>query len=267
MQKQQPHSTFRPSEPSGLSAKKRIMVDDNPREHNVAPSTQHPLDQQLISRASAGDLPWAAKLLELGANPLAQSSQALREAAENGHAECVRLLIPVSDPKARGSYALQLAARNGHVGCVELLIPASSPQADDSRALVWAAKKGHAQCVELLIPVSDPQAERSIAFRGAAQYGHAECVKLLLPYSDPKAMHGQALLLAVENGHIDCVIVLSELAPDSIQTPAISPLARSAEANGHLDLAAFLRSIHERREIRSALPAPTKNAPLRATRI
>lgn len=96
------------------------MVDDNPCEHNVAPSTQHQLDQQLISRASAGDLPWAAKLLALGANPLAQSSLALREAAGNGHAECVRLLIPVSDPKAKGSYALQLAARNGHVGCVAM---------------------------------------------------------------------------------------------------------------------------------------------------
>jgi len=45
------------------------------------------------------------------------------------------LLIPVSNPKANNSIALQCAAENGHTDIVKLLIPVSDAKADD-RALL-----------------------------------------------------------------------------------------------------------------------------------
>jgi len=81
---------------------------------------------------------------------------ALRLAAEHGHTECVRLLIPVSNPKDQYSSALQLAARHGHTQCMELLIPVSNPKEHNSYALQEASSNGHLACVELLYPVSEP---------------------------------------------------------------------------------------------------------------
>jgi len=106
-------------------------------------------------------------------------------AANNGHVQCVELLIPVSNPKALGSKALGWAAENGHWECVELLIPVSDPKDRHSDALQVAAHEGHSRCVELLIPVSDPKALNCWALRWAAINGYTECVELLYPVSDP----------------------------------------------------------------------------------
>lgn len=61
------------------------------------------------------------RLIKEGADPKACDSYALRWAAEKGHTEIVKLMIPVSDPKARDSEALRWAAENGHTEIVKLL--------------------------------------------------------------------------------------------------------------------------------------------------
>jgi ankyrin repeat protein len=160
---------------------------------------QEELNGRLKQAAKLNDLAGLTQSLEDGAHAKAQDSYALGVAAESGHAECVRLLIPASDPLAGDSYALQLAARGGHVECVKLLIPASDPLTDDSLALRWAAREGHAECVELLLPVSGSLAMNSWALRGAALRGHVECVALLLPVSEKWA---QAASLAREQGFV-----------------------------------------------------------------
>ncbi len=86
----------------------------------------------LLEAIVSGRLEDAKGLLVGGVDPMAKESLALRYAAQAGHLEIVRLLLPVSDPKAYDSLALQLAAENGHLEVVRLLLPLSDPKADRS---------------------------------------------------------------------------------------------------------------------------------------
>lgn len=138
---------------------------------------------------------------------LEENARRLVQASAKGAIEDVRLLLPVvSDTKKGNSYAyaLRQAAYNGHADILELLIPLSDPKANNSEALRWAAQWGHTDCVILLLPVSDPKANNSEALRRAASKGHAECVKRLIPVCDPKALDSHALMLAASNGHTEC---------------------------------------------------------------
>ncbi len=84
-----------------------------------------------------------------------ERNDALTVAANNGHLDIVKLLIPISDPKYNGSSALRLAAYNGHLECVKLLIPVSDPKDGCSEAAWYAFEKEHSKCFDLLLPVSD----------------------------------------------------------------------------------------------------------------
>ena len=172
--------------------------------YTLAMASSNNLSQTLDARAELGDLAGVASLLSLGSCSLAQASKALCEAAENGHAECVKILIPFSDPKARDSEALVSAARKGHAECILLLIPVSDPRDEDSQALCGAAENGHAECVKILIPLSDPKDKNSRALRWAACNGHAECVKLLIPVSDLTS----SLSMAARFDQAECVSLL-----------------------------------------------------------
>lgn len=169
---------------------------------------QRELDEQLVESAEKGNASNVLLFLERGANPIANNSLPLYWASENGHAECVRLLAPLSDPQARNSRSLARAAYNGHVECVRILIPFSDPQADNSGALGNAALNGHIECVKLLAPVSDPEAAESSALCQASANGHVECVKLLLSASNPCVDTSRALSWASLHGHVECVKAL-----------------------------------------------------------
>ena len=93
---------------------------------------QSDIDQELVDAAEAGAAAKVSALLAKGADSMCNSSQALQLAAHNGHAECVRELLPVSEAQVGNSYALRLAAYGGHVECVRLLLPMSNPKALDS---------------------------------------------------------------------------------------------------------------------------------------
>lgn len=161
-------------------------------------------DQRMIQAASSGDAIVLAQVLADGDPETQSKSFALERAAENGHEQCVRLLIPKSDPLDNDSRALALAALEGHVECVKLLIPVSDPLAQSSAALRGAAKSNRKECVQLLIPVSDPQALNSQALRSSALRGHSECVRVLLPVSDCDARWDDGLSVAArarKTGH------------------------------------------------------------------
>ena len=119
-------------------------------------------DKVILGRRSRITPRKIKQLIKEGADPKINNNYALRWAAENGHLEIVKLLIPVSDPKAGGSYALQLAATKGHLEIVKLLIPVSDPKAGGSYALRLAAENGHLEIVKLLIPVSDPEVVKEL---------------------------------------------------------------------------------------------------------
>lgn len=124
--------------------------------------------------------------------PLSSHPDALRRAARHGFDDCLRLLIAgasVAGDRVDGSNALVAAAENGHAGCVELLIPISDPLAHESLALLLAAENGHAQCVELLTPASNVVANNAQALLAAAGNGHAACVAILLERTPGLAEH------------------------------------------------------------------------------
>ena len=196
------------------------------------------LNQQLFAAAADGDSQGIVRLLALGADALYWECLALREAAEHGHAECVKLLIPISNPKADNSSALARAAKHGHAECVELLIPVSNPNANNSGALGWAVHNGHAECVKLLIPVSDPKHDNSLALRVAAGQGYLECVKLLIPISDPKDDNSAALATAAEHGHTECVKILLPVSDPKADS---SYALRLAALHGHAECVELLR--------------------------
>jgi len=115
------------------------------------------------------------------------NGSAFRMAADKGHLEIVKFLLPYSDPPAL-DHAFRMAAWTGHLEIVKFLLPHSDPEAHYSEAFCWAAENGHLEIVKLLLPYSDPKAQDSQAFRFAAENGHLEVVKFLLPHSDPEVV-------------------------------------------------------------------------------
>lgn len=109
----------------------------------------------LFQSAVAGDLASLTKCVKSALYSVKEISVALLCASEQGHAECVAFLIPVSDPAYNNSQSLRWAAERGHAQVVELLIPVSDPKACDNEAIKWALEKENKDCVRLLLPVSD----------------------------------------------------------------------------------------------------------------
>jgi ankyrin repeat protein len=191
---------------------------------------QEVLNDQLKQAARLGDVSGLIQALDGGAQAFAGESAALGSAAQEGHAECVKLLMEVSDPKANESGALRWAALWGHAECVKLLIPVSDPLENDSLALRWAAAYGHGECVALLIEVSDPLVMNSDALRWAAKGGHADCVRLLLPASDPLAMDEDELDAAAcarKEGRMEVAGMIEAF----IEAGALSDSAQHAKMN------------------------------------
>lgn len=192
---------------------------------------------KLEKAASQGDLAGVQAALAEGANTSHLSSRALRLAAEGGHADCVKLLIPVSDPLARGSGALAMAAERGHIECVKLLIPVSDQRASGYRALKLATEFNRVECARLLAEAANPQDDQVEALLIAAEEGHLECLRLLMPLSNSLASRSRALRGAAESGHAHCVLELLPVSDLSSQGPDGLGAVESARRRGHGDVA------------------------------
>ena len=121
-----------------------------------------------------------------------QGNTALIDAALEGHAGCVRLLVSRgANKEARnksGTTALYWAARQGHSDCVRLLVEggANMDSSDENRqtALLWAASKGDTDCVRLLLDGGankDAKSSEGLTpLMHAAANGHTDCARLLI---------------------------------------------------------------------------------------
>lgn len=149
--------------------------------------TMTPLERKLKINTAAqnGDAAHIEQLL-LGSQKGEAYFHALEHASENGHIECVRLLLPFCPSKMKVTQALERAARAGHADSVALLIAYSAPKASESSALRAAVVSGSLKCVELLIPVSDPTAGRSQALLEAVRCKQRDIFAALYPVSDVK---------------------------------------------------------------------------------
>jgi hypothetical protein len=156
-------------------------------------SAKKKVNDALLEAAASGDLDALRKALKEGGQAHWEGSCALRRAAEEGHVECVRLLIPLSDPMASSCAALRRAAENDHVECVRLLIPVSDASAGDCYALRWAASEGYVECVRLLLPESGALALKGgvLSFSSLARgNGHMEVAGMIEAFIEARALSG-----------------------------------------------------------------------------
>lgn len=106
-------------------------------------------------------------------------------AAMRGHAECVKLLAPISNAMASESRALVYAATHGHAERVAHLIPFCSSKADNSVALLWAGGNDSHECFKLIIPISEPLIDLAAVLGEAIDFGHADIVSFMLAHEPP----------------------------------------------------------------------------------
>lgn len=136
-------------------------------------------------------------------------------AAIKGHAECVKILLPLSDPLAVDLdhfSALMHAALGSHSDCVEILLSASNPAQASTHgrnALMVAASRaahGSLECCEILLPASDPLAvnfDGRTALMMAAEHGNVEVASLLAPVSNVRhaSRSGETALMEASAGN------------------------------------------------------------------
>lgn len=199
---------------------------------------QSKLNESLALAATAGDVSELARLLALGADPMADASRPLFDASRKGHVECVRLLIPVSNTKAL-----------------------------DSRALRGAALAGHAECVRLLAPVSNSSDDEFAALTSAASNGHAECVKLLLSDECSHQILAFCFGCSISGGHASVAAVFLAHNPDLIELLNLAEATATALDRRHCELAALLTSISERDALLVAAAAMEPSTPTSAPRL
>lgn len=130
-------------------------------------------------------------------------------AAVKGDAAEVARFIPLTDPTLLENSALCVAADAGHVECVKLLIPVSTAPITDElySPLIRAVRRGHTECASLLIPVTE-KPWIHFALCVAVERNDIGCVKLFMPACDPKEHNSRPLQLAALNGHARCVELL-----------------------------------------------------------
>lgn len=234
------------------------------------PTSSATLNQALYDAAQDGDAALLSSLLARGADAGHGMSMALRVAAHEGNAECVRLLAPISDAKCLSSQALSLAAAGGHAECVGILSPFSDAQGSNFKALANAARENHYECVGLLLAAGwdrDPflssicassaasghsesvaalagacSAEaRQVALECSAENGHPRCVKMLLSEFDfDLARDGvKAANKAARHGHFECCALFAAACPLSVSRS----MAATAASFGHEDVLVFLLSL------------------------
>ena len=107
-------------------------------------------EDRLIEAAGRGDVEEVKALLAAGADAKTLESCALRSAAWSRHADCVRVLIPVSD-REDFTEALQWAIGGGEIEVVKALLAAGADAREaHSCALRWATEHGRLEIINLL---------------------------------------------------------------------------------------------------------------------
>jgi ankyrin repeat protein len=212
---------------------------------------QQALDRRLRAAAVDGEVDVVRDLIARGARgeEADQAGQtAFMQAAANGHAELLPLLLPVSDPGATlppaQMSALSLAAMAGQAESVAFLLSCCDARRANifgETPLMIAVNRGDSGCVRLLLPVSDADAKTSVTGETALMLAvmselreALECFNLLLPHSDVRLRKGPD-----EEGFAHDLTPLRMLV-DSAQWLAIDPNGQDA---GLARLAAMARGL------------------------
>ncbi|KAL6479112.1 hypothetical protein MHYP_G00125450 [Metynnis hypsauchen] len=151
----------------------------------------------LLQAASQGNVTLLSMLLNqdppMDINHLQQDlTSALFSAAQNGHPECLNLLLTLGvsadAPDKNGFSPLHIAAANGHQGCVQALLGHGAEVERECvggrTALILASEHGSVECVRVLLDAganrSHITADSCTALHAAVSLGHVGPLKLLL---------------------------------------------------------------------------------------
>ena len=193
-----------------------------------------------------------------------KSGSRVYAAAYHGKLPKLRKLLEAEDEKLRdcpsvnfvdasGATPLHAACQQGHTDCVDLLISAGAPVeavgAGGVTPLIVACDNGRGGCVERLLaakanPAAVDKENAATALHGASMAGDEEIVRLLIearaPVDAVDAHGATPLIIAAHNGHAPCVRALYEAGADASPTyDGMSALA-GARAAGHAECAAIL---------------------------
>ena len=153
----------------------------------------------------------------------------LARAAENGHAEIVKLLLAMSGIDVNRSDTwtpLALAACRGHVEVVKLLLAAPGIDVNEWTPLLRASEEGHVEVVKLLLAAPEIDVNMEEPLAEAAKNVHVEVVKLLLAAPGIDVNKGEPLAEAAGRGHVEVVKLL--LAAPGINENFGEPLVDAA---------------------------------------
>ncbi|KAJ8373511.1 hypothetical protein SKAU_G00040910 [Synaphobranchus kaupii] len=149
----------------------------------------------LLQSAAQGHVPSLPVLLD----PSEGGTAALYSAAQNGHTECVKLLlaagVPADVPDKKGFTPLHTAAAQGKSRCVEVLVGVATDvdrlAAGGQTALFLASGSGSSESVRALLVAG---ADRTLVttdgwttLHAAASAGHVTSLELLLYHPPPSA--------------------------------------------------------------------------------
>ncbi|MDP0561643.1 MAG: ankyrin repeat domain-containing protein [Candidatus Endonucleobacter sp. (ex Gigantidas childressi)] len=149
---------------------------------------------------------------------------ALDNAAKNGHAECMALLLAAGAKTnmldKNGNTPLRISLKHNHIKCAEILLASGADvnirDSQGDTPLNHAAKTGNVEYVKLLLGTKGILLETQDltdlrALSNASKNGHVECVKALLAAGadvNTLGCHCYPLSLAALAGHVECVEVL-----------------------------------------------------------
>lgn len=108
-------------------------------------------------------------------------------AAQKGDTEEVRRLIPISDATIQSNRALRHAVSEGHAECVKLLLPVSrlTDEVAYENLVVGAIENNHTECVKILLAVEnlsfDPSFAVTYFLMRAVSWEKIDLVRFLIP--------------------------------------------------------------------------------------
>jgi ankyrin repeat protein/branched-subunit amino acid transport protein AzlD len=173
-------------------------------------------------------LPALKKFIEEGGNIKgadAQSYTPTMLAAEQGHCDVLKLLLPrpltISEMNYEAQVALKIAAKNGHVEVLKLLgswgVEVKTKNSKTPTALMLAAQYGHTEALHILVGLGahvnakDKFGHTALMF--AAVDGHTETLNTLVSFGaqvDAKNKYGHtALMLTATDGHTEALNALA----------------------------------------------------------
>lgn len=193
------------------------------------------LSDHVVAFARSGDAQQLRSALK-GDHSQACVRKALKAAAQNGHKECLKILMETSD-QGGINRGLCEAAKYGQEECIKILLKKAKPLYDNSRALNNAAGAGHLSCLSYMIEQCYSKHPKSIAgaLVYASQHNQEACVDMLLCHA--KTDLGSAASVAADNGYIS---ILKKLLVHCASSDHLSRGLVGAVLWGHRECAKLL---------------------------